>query len=329
VCRAELVSEPVDHSPLGAFIRARGVTLTLDLPALKGRTIQQGYSGDTIRQKFTQKERDIETGLDYFGARYYSSVQGRFTGVDIAGPNLSNPQSLNKYAYTLNNPLRYIDRSGLYEEDVHYHLSQALAEAAGFTQGQAAMIATGNQMTDETPGMSPFSSREARRKYHFTTVQQRSDLWNDFANVAMDRVAPNEMTLDRLGVFMHAQQDSYSHEGFGPNLGQGWPPWTGTAPDKTYNDPAKADRMALDSFNRLTTAATVLYNNQKVSFLYKPLDQKVLNPLVQSFNRARTPEEKMKIVNQIKTLARENIQRQAEEAIRNKQEEEKRKTQSN
>jgi hypothetical protein len=34
-----------------------------------GRTATQGYSGDSVRQKFTQKERDNETGLDYFGAR--------------------------------------------------------------------------------------------------------------------------------------------------------------------------------------------------------------------------------------------------------------------
>ena len=48
-----------------------------------GRTTAQGYSAsDNVRQKFTQKERDIETGLDYFLARYYSSMQGRFTSPD-------------------------------------------------------------------------------------------------------------------------------------------------------------------------------------------------------------------------------------------------------
>ena len=35
-------------------------------------------------QQFTSKERDVETGLDYFGARYFSSTKGRFTGVDPA-----------------------------------------------------------------------------------------------------------------------------------------------------------------------------------------------------------------------------------------------------
>jgi RHS repeat-associated protein len=63
----------------------------------------------------TSKERDIETGLDYFGARYYASTQGRFTSVDPenAGAALWHPQSWNGYAYSLNNPLRFIDPDGL------------------------------------------------------------------------------------------------------------------------------------------------------------------------------------------------------------------------
>ena len=48
-----------------------------------GRTATQGYStNDGVRQHFTSKERDIETGLDFFEARYYSSMQGRFASVD-------------------------------------------------------------------------------------------------------------------------------------------------------------------------------------------------------------------------------------------------------
>src|SRR6266581_743286 len=48
-----------------------------------GRTTAQGYGqADGIRQQFTGQQRDNETGLDYFGARYYGSTQGRFTSVD-------------------------------------------------------------------------------------------------------------------------------------------------------------------------------------------------------------------------------------------------------
>ncbi|MFN2533194.1 MAG: RHS repeat-associated core domain-containing protein [Pyrinomonadaceae bacterium] len=101
---------------------------------IDGRTSSQGYSGgDGVRQKFTQKERDIETGLDYFLARYYSSTQGRFTSPDefSGGPregsvpgtgdaekqalpyaDITQPQSLNKYAYTYNNPTNLVDPDG-------------------------------------------------------------------------------------------------------------------------------------------------------------------------------------------------------------------------
>jgi RHS repeat-associated protein len=71
-----------------------------------------GYSGDAIRQKFTLKERDNETGLDYFLARYYASTQGRFTSADSVGGQALDPQSLNLYAYVLNNPLAYTDPTG-------------------------------------------------------------------------------------------------------------------------------------------------------------------------------------------------------------------------
>ena len=66
-------------------------------------------------QLFTAKERDDESGLDYFLARYYSGSLGRFTSVDPgnAGSELTNPQLWNGYAYTGNNPLGYVDPDGL------------------------------------------------------------------------------------------------------------------------------------------------------------------------------------------------------------------------
>jgi RHS repeat-associated protein len=64
---------------------------------------------------FTAKERDAETGLDFFGARYYSGAMGRFTSPDPLGINLLrilNPQRWNMYAYAVNNPLAYTDPDG-------------------------------------------------------------------------------------------------------------------------------------------------------------------------------------------------------------------------
>jgi len=62
--------------------------------------------------KFTGKERDSESGLDNFGARYDSSSLGRFMSPDSGSFNAVNPQSLNRYIYALDNPLRYIDPDG-------------------------------------------------------------------------------------------------------------------------------------------------------------------------------------------------------------------------
>ena len=52
------------------------------------------------------------TGLYYYGARYYDSSMGRFVSADTVVPSASNPQTLNRYSYCLNNPLKYIDPSG-------------------------------------------------------------------------------------------------------------------------------------------------------------------------------------------------------------------------
>jgi RHS repeat-associated protein len=65
------------------------------------------------RSRYTGKERDAESGNDYFGARYYGSSMGRFMSPDPLGGHLENPQSLNKYAYALNNPLTNTDPTGL------------------------------------------------------------------------------------------------------------------------------------------------------------------------------------------------------------------------
>jgi len=69
--------------------------------------------------KFTGKERDSESGLDEFGARYYSSAWGRFMIPDWAAKpttvpyaNFGNPQSLNLYTYVQNNPATVGDVDG-------------------------------------------------------------------------------------------------------------------------------------------------------------------------------------------------------------------------
>ena len=62
-------------------------------------------------KKFTDQRLD-GTGLYYYGARYYDATIGRFISPDSVGQKLTDPQSLNRYTYCSNNPLRYTDPTG-------------------------------------------------------------------------------------------------------------------------------------------------------------------------------------------------------------------------
>ncbi|MCL4852248.1 MAG: hypothetical protein KJZ78_12815 [Bryobacteraceae bacterium] len=80
------------------------------------RTVGLKYgAGVDPALRFTGKERDSETGLDYFETRYFGSAQGRFTSPDgmiMKREWLSDPQRWNHYAYVRNNPLRFVDPNG-------------------------------------------------------------------------------------------------------------------------------------------------------------------------------------------------------------------------
>jgi RHS repeat-associated protein len=79
----------------------------------------QFINNDSNHYKFTGKERDSETGLDYFGARYYSNPLGRWLTPDwsampvpVPYADLTDPQTFNQYAYTRDIPTSTTDADG-------------------------------------------------------------------------------------------------------------------------------------------------------------------------------------------------------------------------
>lgn len=78
--------------------------------------LRAGLLLNRVESRYTGKERDAESGLDYFGARYYGSNMGRFMSPDKpVDQHPEDPQSWNLYTYVRNNPLSSIDQDGNYD----------------------------------------------------------------------------------------------------------------------------------------------------------------------------------------------------------------------
>ena len=192
-------------------------------------------SSNSSRYSYTGKEYD-KTLEDYdFDARRYNAEWVKLTTADMT-IDYYNPQHLNHYSYVINNPYRYTDPTGRYEEDVHLHLTEYLANQAGFTADEAREIAAANQNVDDDPRTKP-DMREnyekgITREYHFQTTGE-----------SLRRVRQSS-NLEELGASLHTLQDSFAHRDYIK-----WaihPPGAGV--DKTAYNPIKADTMALASF---------------------------------------------------------------------------------
>lgn len=140
--------------------------------------------------KFTGKERDKESGLDYFGARYYGSSMGRFMSPDPLGDTVAdvkNPQSWNLYSYVLNNPLRFIDPFG------YYHCDPDQSTTTYSVDGSGNQVST----TTLTQGRCYFEQSDF---FQSTSASGRSIRLNPFpvAPLFQNR-APNTGTITSVG----------------------------------------------------------------------------------------------------------------------------------
>ena len=130
-------------------------------------------TGDGL--KFTGKERDSESNLDYFGARYYGSSLGRFMTPDLddlsddPGPapyaDFRDPQTLNLYSYVRNNPLNRIDPDG--------HKLVCTSSSSSDDQGNIKVTVNCHEEPDQPPPQP--SIVDQIRMFFFSDVSDPAD----------------------------------------------------------------------------------------------------------------------------------------------------------
>ena len=256
----ELISRH-DYYPLGD-----------EIPAVGGRTSVWGAS-DEVKQMFTGKERDAETGLDYFGARYYGSAVGRWASPDPSnlGVDFYLPQTWNRYNYAVNNPLSIADRNGLWPFYIHNEIIgesfpglskqniETLQDASRkmeFGPGQQDPAGSFEHgMSDGTTNQDPMAAQTMGDDFISQQVQAAQQAQADWAASGQTGISP--MALTAFGNALHTATDrtSLSHRGNQP-----WhnDPWynkrtrTHIENESTINagQMAAAKRAAQDLFRR-------------------------------------------------------------------------------
>ena len=114
------------------------------ISGVKFSAFGETLSGSVPTDKLFTGQRKDGTGLYYYGARYYDPGIGRFISADTASPKPRDPQSLNKYSYCFNNPLKFNDPTGHWPNLASIWKSTTKAVSAGvnFVKAHADLIQT-------------------------------------------------------------------------------------------------------------------------------------------------------------------------------------------
>ena len=172
-------------------------------------------SGETEKHRFTSYERDSESGSDYAINRQYATSTGKFMRPDPVGGLFFAPQSFNRYAYAMNDPINLTDPLGLYLPCVHQAMTEYLARKAGFSPSLAASL---GEFAGDAPGgadSSDFAVSWPRQAYsaerwaiHFPTEEQlgkfKSAFWGEIHSGLMD-------DLENAGHALHAMRMGMEH----------------------------------------------------------------------------------------------------------------------
>ena len=147
--------------------------------------MQAAHHYDTsinLPSRYTGKERDAESGLDYFGARYYASNLGRFVSPDwsaqeepVPYSKLTDPQSLDLYAYVRNNPMSQSDPDG--------HTAATDADA----RKQNDILFWGGQVTNNQPNLGAEQNSALAAQQVAAQQQSSSSTGNSNPNAAAEQ----------------------------------------------------------------------------------------------------------------------------------------------
>jgi RHS repeat-associated protein len=143
--------------------------------------------------KFTGKERDTESGFDYFGARYYNSNMGRWISPDWAAKpeavpysDLHNPQSLNLYGYVNNNPLSKADPDGhCSAEEMAICHAITVAVSNGMNAGDAMQAAAQQQQPKVSDNTKSAGGLLGTVQKWFGSAQSAQSVAADYSESAM------------------------------------------------------------------------------------------------------------------------------------------------
>ena len=157
----------------------------------------QFVAADSNHYKFTGKKRDTETGLDYFGARYYSNGLGRFitpdwSAVPVPVPyaDLTDPQSLNQYTYVRNTPTTNVDPTG------HFIVQQ----------------------DDKKNPLNLTQEQQQKAEAVQAKVDAVEKKWDDFIEKLDNVTSGNGWKTDSQVASDHAAQDAENKKIFGPDF---------------------------------------------------------------------------------------------------------------
>jgi RHS repeat-associated protein len=177
-----------DHlGSTSVITNSTGTTLEQDLDYFPYGGIAYGAPSD--HYLFTGKERDAESGLDNFEARYYGSSLGRFMSPDPLGGHQDDPQPLNRYAYVRNNPLNLTDPTGL---DFNLQCTQTKDNASTCQNG-----VQGTTTTDAN-GKSTFNATVISNDKNGNLVDQNGNQYNatvSGAGVSFSQAGSNQSSM--------------------------------------------------------------------------------------------------------------------------------------